>query len=541
MKGLAALLLVGVTAAAKVHVKTDSYAAEGARESLEVLPSAEFARLEYLIVCISSLAGVYFIACALLAGSRMAEQLSDDEKPTVLRRALEAAEPTLNFAPMLCVLFLACQMQEVKSYGGKEELPHWVAPCIQIASIAWLVQMLTAVLAPVLTGVTSSADEASLIANVNQRGVQVLSCTLLLVIYAASTGVCLGTTADAGHYSSAASCSLLLTIYFFMVHFCFAVAGLMSSSRSTIFQVLKLATDTVHFAPMLALLFIGARIRAMQVDPWDMNSGEPQGWAQVCFFICSGALILHTLLVVMLPLLAGGDARRSSTKGDVEIVLVNRESDEARVLFTLLRFAPCAVYIVGVGFVILSMLVISNPAGQTPPLPATIRCLISLASLFFAAKLSLWAAVAMRELTLSITSPTSRALKHVIKTLKSAAATVYFCPMLGVLYVCLRLRAKQMSGKDPQVWAQAAMYVSSLAVFLQFLVCLIVGYATGKAMEVDEVGSFSAVQTEDDEHSKLRSFAIGAQAVSLAALHGGVAVVCMDLFLLRPDAVSQHG
>mmetsp|Transcript_85096 Transcript_85096/g.150492 ORF Transcript_85096/g.150492 Transcript_85096/m.150492 type:complete len:551 (-) Transcript_85096:35-1687(-) len=549
MKGFATLLLLfGVVAAFKVDVKTDSYAAAGAQEASEALPAAEFARVKSLIACISILAGVYFITCALLAGFRIAEQLSEgDEQPTVLRRTLEAAEPTLNFAPMLCVLFLACQMQEVRSYGGHEEIPHSVSTCIQFATLALLLQVSTAVLAPVMTGVASTSDEASLIVDVKDRSVQVLSCTSLLVLYAASTGVCLGTVADAGHYSSAATCALLLTILFFTVHCCFAIAGLFVAaakrSQSVIFQVLKLSTETVHFAPMLAMVFVAARMRAMQVDPWEMNGGEPQHWAQVCFFMCTAALIVQTLLVVIIPLLAGGDVRRASvTQGDVEIVIVSCESDAANAFFALLRFAPCAAYTVGVGLVILSVLVISNPAGESPPMPASVCCVICLAVLFFAAKLGLWAAVAVRDLTLSASNPTSRTLKHVIKTLKSAAATVYFCPMLAVLYVCLRLRAQQISGKGagPQLWAQAAMYASSFAVVFQFLVCLTVGYVTGRAMEVDEKGSFSTVQVKDGKHPWLRSFAQGAQAFSLTTLYGGATTVCMALFLVRPETVS-HG
>ena len=40
----------------------------------------------------------------------------------------------------------------------------------------------------------------------------------------------------------------------------------------------------MSFAPMLCVLFIGARMRALQIDP---VNGNPQKWAQTCFYICA--------------------------------------------------------------------------------------------------------------------------------------------------------------------------------------------------------------------------------------------------------------
>ena len=41
------------------------------------------------------------------------------------------------------------------------------------------------------------------------------------------------------------------------------------------------AISTMFFAPMMAVLFIGARMRALQMDP---INGAPQRWAQNCFY-----------------------------------------------------------------------------------------------------------------------------------------------------------------------------------------------------------------------------------------------------------------
>ena len=51
------------------------------------------------------------------------------------------------------------------------------------------------------------------------------------------------------------------------------------------------AAMLMGFAPMLAVLFIGARIRALDMDP---ARGHPQKWAQNCFFMCAYALLIAT-------------------------------------------------------------------------------------------------------------------------------------------------------------------------------------------------------------------------------------------------------
>ena len=63
-------------------------------------------------------------------------------------------------------------------------------------------------------------------------------------------------------------------------------------------ETLKLAKYTVNMAPMLCVLFIGARMRALQIDP---VHGSPQPWAQFCFFLCAYSVMFQTLMVILTP------------------------------------------------------------------------------------------------------------------------------------------------------------------------------------------------------------------------------------------------
>merc|ERR1719327_1968599 len=98
---------------------------------------------------------------------------------------------------------------------------------------------------------------------------------------------------------------MILSVTFFLVYFLVAVSRTYSQfmggnlSTSKFETVMLRASDTLAFAPMLSVLFLAARMRALQMDP---VTGNPQKWAQGCFYACTYALLCHTVLAVMVPL-----------------------------------------------------------------------------------------------------------------------------------------------------------------------------------------------------------------------------------------------
>ena len=63
---------------------------------------------------------------------------------------------------------------------------------------------------------------------------------------------------------------------------------------------------------MLAILFIGARMRALQIDP---KTGNPQPWAQNCFYLCAYSVLIQLVLVFAVPYFLGGESARSVAPG----------------------------------------------------------------------------------------------------------------------------------------------------------------------------------------------------------------------------------
>merc|ERR1719261_2212233 len=114
--------------------------------------------------------------------------------------------------------------------------------------------------------------------------------------------------------SAALACTMNLTLQFFAIFLAYNIFQVVYDFLKSkiwflvvkpkfdlVLGVLKLATQTVKFAPMLCILFIGARMRALQMDP---KNGAPQPWAQTLFYVCAYGLLIGTGLVLLNPIFA---------------------------------------------------------------------------------------------------------------------------------------------------------------------------------------------------------------------------------------------
>merc|ERR1719450_2068980 len=102
----------------------------------------------------------------------------------------------------------------------------------------------------------------------------------------------------------AVMCTMILAIFFFVIQlviaFCRSYEEFMGVSFPTTTKLMNEAATTVEFAPMLAILFLAARMRALQHD------GQPQKWAQDCMFAATYSMCTVTLLSILVPVVMGG-------------------------------------------------------------------------------------------------------------------------------------------------------------------------------------------------------------------------------------------
>merc|ERR1712138_89487 len=118
---------------------------------------------------------------------------------------------------------------------------------------------------------------------------------------------------------------------FFIVYL--GVAGLRTfaqlSGRTASFTIenaLLASTAAMNFAPMLSILFLAARMRALQMDP---VNGSPQSWAQSCFYMCAYALMFQCIFAIAVPIVLGGKVKEGELggqkcEGDMEYEVENK-------------------------------------------------------------------------------------------------------------------------------------------------------------------------------------------------------------------------
>merc|ERR1719353_2519156 len=339
-------------------------------------------------------------------------------------------------------------------------------------------------------------------------------------------------------------CTMILACTFFFVYFLVAVSRTYSqftggqNSTSNFEKVMLRAADTLAFAPMLSVMFLAARMRALQMDP---ISGNPQKLAQNCFYACTYVLITQTAIAAIVPLvLSTGIPKKGRIEGDFEYKV---ESNTLGKCLTVFRFILMLTLYSCTFAVVCSVFTIEHPDGKelTPPLSPTMQCVLNLAFQYFIIYLLLWIYYTIEdlsgvELTLLATAKDA---------LESAKATVQFAPMLSVLFVMTRMRALQITQNKgaPQGWVQDGMYLASWAVLIQFLMCLFMPIFTGRKFTPDTLdGSQKTNDADVQVGGKFGAMVLtGLRYIALVALLGGTAAVISGVFSMTPENANGRG
>merc|ERR1719321_1194114 len=244
--------------------------------------------------------------------------------------ALLQATLTVNYAPMLAIMFLACRMRVLWLTLQKGNPPIWVQGWMYGCTYAVLAMTLVALVVPLLTGEKVKMNERGDIDEdskpfkntVAAVCFTVLKYLIMIGLYIGAICIIYGTYTykpPAGSWpgdtippvSPAVGCTMILASMYFLVY-----AGIQFGKTFKSFSgvdstkltgALQGAICTMFFAPMMAVLCIGARMRALQMDP---INGNPQRWAQNCFYACTYAILMQCILAVAVPLVVGGSVKK---------------------------------------------------------------------------------------------------------------------------------------------------------------------------------------------------------------------------------------
>lgn len=285
--------------------------------------------------------------------------------------------------------------------------------------------------------------------------------------------------------SPAVGSVVALTVQYFVFSLALATFTLFHRFRLGA-QAAKAAVATQSLGPMLCVLFLAVRLRALQVvpgaalDPKEALElgGRPLQWAEAGFRICTHGLLVQTLLAAAIGLSTGVPQPRSEEPLSQEEKREDTRRHSFILIFDFLRRVASVVVHVAAAIVLICCFCLEAPGGPraTPPYPGVVKVLIVLTVQFFATDLLCFIASCCERageepLAVPDGSPASRlvpaGLVQVLHAMKDASQ---FCPMLCVLFLGVRLRAVSIdTGANPQNWVQAWMWVCMWASVLQLI------------------------------------------------------------------------
>jgi hypothetical protein len=516
--------------------------------------------------CVVSLTIQFMVVYTALAICRMAADgfgLKYDNVP--IQKILQTATLTVAFAPMLAILFLAFRMRVNQLTRNKGNPPVWAQICMYFCTYAILLMTLIVCIIPLFTGETIGVDPKTGDIPADTQPFQSQACAIaftalkylilvmlyggvLAVVYAICTYEPPPQTFETGQATNTAptatknypvapavQCTMILACQYFIVYGGIQVArtwtqftAIAANFTSKAENALMTATASMNFAPMLAVLFIGARMRALNMDP---INGDPQKWAQNCFYMCTYALLAQTICSVAVPLVLQGNVKVGKVEGDMEYEVENKVLGS---ILAIGRYVMMICIYVGVACVIYSIFTIEHPKGPqyTIPISPTMQCVINLTFQFFFVYIWIWAAITIKEFT-------GYEWALMSQTMENCKGVVMFCPMLAILFVATRMLALQLTDSKcaPQGWAQDGMYMATWSLLIQFVMVLVTPCATGEPAHVDEDGNIKW----EPENKILFYTVVAIRALGFILLYGGVITVIVGLYTMTPETANGRG
>lgn len=505
--------------------------------------------------CVINLTIQFLVVYTAVAICRtLADSFGMEHQKLPVEMILKTACQTVNYAPMLAVLFVACRMRVLwLTQGGgnpPDSMQMWMYSCTYMV----LLMTLTVCIIPVFTGEAINIDPSTGCIREGEEPFQIMwlawSFTLLkyiamLVLYIGAISIMHGMVTyepPQGSWpgeqipplSAGLQCIMILTCEYFLVYGLVQVARSftqLSGYRMTKFEnAMSTAADSINFAPMLAVLFLAARMRALQIDP---IYGKTQAWTKECYFFCTIALAAQTLLSFIIPLVLQSDVRRTTALGGTES---GRRHHTVGLVLIAFRFILMFSIYICMTWVIWSIFTIEHHMGPqfTAPISVTMHCVINLTAQFFVVYLLLWIGHTIRELR-------GEDLRLLAQTMENTKATVQMCPMLAVLFVGCRIRALQltMNRGAPQGWVQDAMYVATWAVCIQFVTCLLTPLFTGEPLRVKHDGKIEWKPQNPTGFAMVQC----TRWIPFVCMYGGVVAVVVGIFLMTPEnatSAPQH-
>jgi len=347
----------------------------------------------------------------------------------------------------------------------------------------------------------------------------ILQILCVVLIYGGIFGVIFGTfflsSSGSVPVSSSVLCTLLLSALFFTVSLGTWVSRVTAGDElAPAVKGFVAASMVARKAPMLAVLFLSARMRAINLDP---PNGMPPPWAQAVYMVTTAALALETVGAFVVG--ATGEEKTGYYKA---------KRYKSSKLYSIVQHLAAMVAIVGAICTFCSIILLEGTsAGGPTALSPAVRCVLELNGVFFFV-------MAMLTVIAFLDDIFDQNLQILENLFNAASVALSFAPLLCILFIATRMRALQITHQqgNPPSWTQDCFYLCSFATSLQVACCLALPVFLGAA-EVQ-------VHKDGSPMYELKPM-VGAYAVTvvkfvcLLSLYGGIVAICISVFTMTPQ------
>jgi len=265
---------------------------------------------------------MFFMVYVGVAVLRTFAQLSGMRHPKI-EAVLLASTATMNFAPMLSVLFLSARMRALQMDPVNGSPQPWAQACFYMCAYAVMFQTIFSVAVPLVLGgaVKKGKTEGDMEYEVENKwlgmGFTVARYIMMLSIYLGFTAVIVSIFTIAHPQgvqytppiSPTVQCVITLAFQYFFVYLmiwvCITLKEFTGLEWALLTDTMESCRGTIAFCPMIAILFVGTRMRALQMTN---NRGAPQGWAQDCMYLATWSIFLQFCMVLIAGACVGSKA-----------------------------------------------------------------------------------------------------------------------------------------------------------------------------------------------------------------------------------------
>merc|ERR550514_1255377 len=284
-------------------------------------------------------------------------------------------------------------------------------------------------------------------------------------------------------------CVISLTIQYMIVYtalaLCRTLCHIMGNSPKdweTFTEPLEQAVNTVAFAPMLAILFLGCRMRVTWLT---QGTGNPPEYVQSAMYCATYSVLAMTLCVVVIPILLGAPLKADKETGQIDDTARPFDSSSsfgwiAATCFTVLKYLILLGLYAGAIVVVYGIITFVPPKGiwpgeKIPPVSPAVQCTMILTCQFFIVYGFIQFSKTFSQFGHNFFGDTFD------KAMKTATLSMFFAPMLAVLFIGARMRALQMDPVHghPQRWAQNCFFMCTYALLAQTCLCVAIPVLLG--------------------------------------------------------------